>query len=217
LINKNAKSFVSIDEECNNFPWAPPVVSNLAEDCNGIDDKPSIIIFTEEDSLVLDSNKGQKTVNALKKHFIDGIPEKYNDILLFEAPVSSMRTRIEELCGIDEESTEKQIVALVDLAHDQYYLRPHDDDVNVQNVLQLMDDFMNKKITMRAVFDKAEAEWNEMNELHVENSEPEPNEEDFDNHIPYIPEELEDSIIEDVPREPVVPIALTNLTNISEE
>ena len=106
VINKNARGNAGSDKEGTQFPWHPKSVNDVAQGCEGIDEKPSLVVLAKS----LDST-AQEAVEAAVTQVADQVYQdakankrepEFNFFIAKsnEGPIG----RIEELCFVTPES-----------------------------------------------------------------------------------------------------------------
>lgn len=107
VINANARGAVSSDPEANNFPWAPPLVGDLAAP-EGIDENTAIAVFAEA-LLPAQQDTVVKQLEPLAKKYKDEAGDDDPKYIFFvakngEGPVP----RVRELCKLGVAATLSQ-------------------------------------------------------------------------------------------------------------
>jgi len=131
VINKNARGLVDSDPSGEGFPWAPPLVGNLAQP-EGLNDTPSICVLMETAP-----EEQQKTIMtqiervaerfAAAKSKSEDMPYLFFTARSSEGPVPQIRA----MCGIPSDGVSQPVMLMLDIGDNGAYYRPAELDAEI--------------------------------------------------------------------------------------
>jgi len=147
VITKNGRGAIMGD--LADFPFYPKPVTDLAQDCDGINDTPSVVVLAEG----ADKDTKAAIMAALepvaKEVVAKGKETKEDPEFLFFVATSGggVVSKISELCKVDKENAKGEpTLLLVDCDDNGAYYRPAH-SLTEEGIRALLEDYRAKKLT----------------------------------------------------------------------
>lgn len=156
VINPNARGGVSSDPEGAKFPWTPDLVTDVDDECDGINDTPTVVVLMEEagdkwDDLTAAMNTVAKEVRAAEEER----GEDGRGILFMTVTETGggIGAQLRKLCGLGRPGVTPEMV-LLDLGEGGYVNYKNTgvaaQDVGETSIRQLVADFVAGKLSLEA-------------------------------------------------------------------
>lgn len=157
VINPNARGGVGSDPEGEKFPWRPDLVTDVDEECEGINDTPTVVVLMEEvgdkwDELTSAMNVVAKEVRAAEEERGD---EDRRGILFMTVTETGggIGAQLRKLCGLGRPGATPEMV-LLDLGEGGYVNYKNTEvasqEVGEASIRQLVADYVAGKLALEA-------------------------------------------------------------------
>lgn len=137
VLNHNARGNVSGDPEGAEFPWKPKLVTDVDEECDGINDTPTVVVLMEEAGDKWDELTAAMT--AVAKEVRSGEEERGEEsrgvlFMVVTETGGGIGAQLRKLCGLGRPSASPEMVFL-DLGEGGYVNFKNADDADAGGVV----------------------------------------------------------------------------------
>ena len=152
MINPNARGSVMSDPTCEEFPWRPKLVTDVDEDCEGINDTTAVVLLMEEcgddwDDLTAAITAVAKDVKEAEE--ARGEDERSTLFMTVTETGGGIGAQLRKLCGLGRAASGVPQLVLLDLGVGRY-VKLESKDVTKDAIATLLADYRAGKLELQS-------------------------------------------------------------------
>jgi len=156
VVNKSAVGAIRADEEGAKFPWAPELVPNVNQECDGIDEAPSVVVL-ENDADAATKDKNLAVLKAVAQKYAAEAKAKKEDQefnFFFASESGDISERVASECSVSSwkdsnacHTGSKTCVVMMDIPDRGAYYKFEESEFSESTLQKFLDDYKAKKLT----------------------------------------------------------------------